>query len=203
MIANVLFYLTAIKAIFFKLEREYMNIVESTTHKDFNIQIYLDEDTFSPRDWDNLATIVCFHNRYDIGDKHDFKSPDELQDFLKSNEVYYLPIYAYIHGGITISTTPFHCPFDSGQLGYIYITKKRVNDEGIRDPYKVLKQEVETYNDYLVGNCYGYSIYDKNGEFVTGCGGFIGHSDFCLSEARIEADYLNRTLPKQFSFAFA
>jgi|LakMenE18May11ns_1017448.scaffolds.fasta_scaffold9946187_10 hypothetical protein len=181
------------------------NIVESLSYKSFNIQVYKEDDFFNPREWDNRTKMVCFHGRYELGDKHEFRSPESLEEFLTANKanLYVLPLYLYDHGGITISTTPFNCRFDSGQVGFIYITKEKALDEGIHDPFKTMKQEVETYNDYLVGNCYGYSIYDEQGEYLDSCGGYLGHHNFCMEEAKSQADYLDRTLPKQYALALA
>ncbi len=40
-----------------------------------------------------------------------------------------LPLYLYDHGGITMRTNPFSCPWDSGQVGWIYAPKKTFIDE--------------------------------------------------------------------------
>jgi hypothetical protein len=37
-------------------------------------------------------------------------------------------LYLYDHGGITISTGPFSCPRDSGQVGFIYASHKQIRD---------------------------------------------------------------------------
>ena len=40
-----------------------------------------DTDFANPRANDNLGVMVCFHRRYNLGDKHDFKEPE---DFVRS-----------------------------------------------------------------------------------------------------------------------
>jgi len=41
-----------------------------------------------------------------------------------------LPLYLYDHGGITMSTNPFSCPWDDGgQVGWIYASKQKFIDE--------------------------------------------------------------------------
>ena len=43
----------------------------------FVIDVVQDEAPFNPRkENDNLSKMICFHSRYDLGDKHDFKSKD-------------------------------------------------------------------------------------------------------------------------------
>lgn len=182
-----------------------MENVKSFEHEGLKIDIWHDHDPIDPREWDNIGKMVCFHNRYKLGDDHDFKDPQEFNDFLleEKDNIFYLPLYLYDHSGITMSIKPFNCGWDSGQVGYIYITKKRAEEEGLSDPYKTLEHEVKEYNHYLVGNCYGYTIEDKDGEFLESCGGFLGYDDFAKEEAIEMVKYLDRTLPKQYDLAMA
>jgi hypothetical protein len=112
-----------------------------------------------------------------------------------------LPLYLYDHSGITISTSPFGCNWDSGQIGWIFITNQTIKDEGI-DESKVeeyLKGEVETYDKYLTGEVYRYSIYeietcDKGHEhknYVEGCGGYFGEEE-CESEGQSVLQHLEK-----------
>lgn len=94
-----------------------------------------------------------------------------------------LPVYMLDHSNVALSTTPFGCPWDSGQVGYIWQTF-----ESIRENYRWkvittkrravvaanLKIEVEVYNDWQSGNCYWFETLDEDGEQVDSCGGFIG-----------------------------
>ncbi len=104
-----------------------------------------------------------------------------LDDFI---ERYYilLPVYIYDHSGITISTGPFHCPWDSGQVGFIYVSKEKVRKEyGWQRISKqraeriegYLKGEIKTYDQYLTGDVYGFVV-----ELEGACGGVI-EEDSC------------------------
>jgi len=169
--------------------------------KKYELKIEQDTDPMNPRtEWDNLGTMVCFHNRYELGDKTDYRSEDydnweELEKGIIKNEgeVIILPLYLYDHSGITISTNPFNCNFDSGRIGFIFMSKHKIKKEGI-DETKVieyLKGEVETYDKYLTGEVYRYTIYEvetcslghEHKNFVEGCGGFFGE-DECKSEGK-------------------
>lgn len=109
------------------------------------------------------------------------------QDIInKAIEKHYimLPIYMYDHSGITISTGPFSCKWDSGQVGFIYISKKKAKKEYnwknmSRDREKTIKEylegEVETYNQYLTGDVYGYFISNEEDDHIDSCWGFYGH----------------------------
>ncbi len=70
-----------------------------------------------------------------------------------------LPLYLYDHGGITMNTTGFYCPWDSGQVGYIYLTPTEIaaeygdtSPESYERARKYLIGEVETYDQYLTGD---------------------------------------------------
>lgn len=187
-----------------------MEAVHSESIGKYLIEIYQDSDTDSPRTWDNLGTMICFHRRYNLGDKHDYSSHDyssweEMKEaIIKQENVHtILPLYLYDHSGITISTGPFSCNWDSGQIGWIFVSKDKVKEEGI-DESKVedyLKGEVETYDQYLTGDVYGYKIYEvttcslghEHQEDLDSCWGFYGE-EYCLQEAK---DIVNHWIEKE------
>jgi hypothetical protein len=129
----------------------------------------------NPRSNDNLCTMVCFHNRYDLGDSHhtytqnNYSSWKELSEaILKDHDVCaILPLYLYDHSGITMSTGEFHCKWDSGQVGFIYITTKEAIEtwgEGsdyVKKAEVCLQHEVEEYDKYLTGDVYQYEIIEQ------------------------------------------
>jgi hypothetical protein len=99
-----------------------------------------------------------------------------------------LPLYLYDHSGITISTGAFNCPWDSGQIGYIYVTKEAIKKEftyqkvtkkARQKAIDIMQLEVKTYDQYLTGSVYGYVIEptDKNKsiECDDSCWGFFGY----------------------------
>lgn len=182
---------------------------QPTTTKEigkYRIKIYPDDMTESPRNDDNLGKMICFHRRYDLGDKHDYKRDsfrfvEDLKKTIIKNEnvAVILPLYLYDHSGITISTTPFSCRFDSGQVGWVVVSKEKLREEYsvkrltkaiIEKATKVLEGEVETYDQYLTGDVYRFKIVEvstcdkghEHEEVVDSCGGFYGE-DECISEA--------------------
>ena len=166
----------------------------------FLIEISYDEYPGSPREWDNLGTMVCFHRRYSLGDKHNYNFNhydgwDEMkEDIIKQENVHtILPLYLYDHSGITISTSPFSCRWDSGQVGWIFISKDKVKKEGIDESKveKYLEGEVGEYDKYLTGEVYCYRVYEINTcslghehkELIDSCCGFYDFEQ-CLEEAK-------------------
>jgi len=165
------------------------------------LEIYQDENPESPRTWDNLGTMVCFHNRYNLGDdkklhnlsKNDFNSWLELQNHIakKLDAAVILPLFLYDHSGITMKTSPFDCRWDSGQVGFIFVTKKqarenfskkRVSDSLKKKLITYLEGEVETYDQYLTGEMYGFKLSTvstcdqghEHKEETDSCWGFYG-----------------------------
>ena len=106
-----------------------------------------------------------------------------------------LPVYLRDHSGLSISTHSFNDPWDSGQTGIIFASIDKIREEygvetitpEIRQKAEdLLRGEVEQYDAYLNGECYGYELY-KSGEVVDSCWGFTGAFDKACEDI---ADYL-------------
>ena len=156
-----------------------------------------DDEPINPRENENYSTMVCFHKRYNLGDKTDLKSDmfsgwEELYNHLKKDlkAIMILPLYLYDHSGISMKVGSFHgllpqghAEFDSGQVGFIYITAENVKELGI-DKSKIdqyLRGEVETYNKYLTGDVYCIVREDYNKDKgqtnYDVVGGYYGYED--------------------------
>lgn len=218
--------------------------------------ILYDSDPESPRDWENLATIVSWHSRYSLGDGKDNNRSGSIGEWLEEmicelgleydnydlplrrltteadaankeyrmgthwtynkaeragkwehienanpaltfhdfmdalnngedwaiaeawarierTETVIVPLYCYEHGGITISTGRFSCPWDSGQFGFAYVTEEKIKElnsgsagkwigknraERAAKVREIINGEIETYDQYLRGNVYGIVV---------------------------------------------
>jgi len=183
--------------------------VHTEVYKDHTIHIQPDDDNESPRtSMDNLATMVCFHKRYNLGDTghgfrfEDYNSWEELEKAIRKQEdvAAILPVYMYDHSGLTINTTGFSCPWDSGQIGFVFISKKKIREEYsvkrispkiLKQTIKVIQEEIETYDQYLRGDIYGYVIDGPDEENMNSCWGFYGY-DYCIDEAKGVIDYMTK-----------
>ena len=161
---------------------------------EYTLEVLSDDCPESPRNWDNLCTMVCWHGRYDLGDKHNYDDVDDFLDGLcfrilykdcdelyglnwqdkfkmldESNLILIKPINMYDHSGITVSTSsvyPYNDPWDAGYVGFIYVTKKTIFEEcgDITEENwkeradKYLEGEMETYDQYLRGDVYGFKL---------------------------------------------
>lgn len=201
---------------------------------EYTLNIINDDYPDSPRNWDNLCTMICWSRDYDLGDKHNFENPDELMQHLyldvtgkhwcddhdsdswrdvykelkATNLVLIKAIKIYDHSGITVSTSnsyPYNDRWDAYCVGFIYVTKKTIFEECSditeenwkEQADKYLEGEMETYDQYLRGDVYGYkltktvTLFDicphcgevlkayEDEEDVDSCWGFYGD---CLEE---------------------
>jgi len=103
-----------------------------------------------------------------------YHDDENLDEWIEENMVY-LPIYMYEHGDITISTTPFSCRWDSGQIGYIFAIKEDyeriTGNKWDKEKVKAcLEAEVAEYDRYIQGPHYVLAIddiiMDQNGNIV-------------------------------------
>lgn len=134
------------------------SMISSHSFPTGRIEIWPDEDAESPRDWDNLGTMTCWHRRYILGDKHKFDDSQELffhlarqihPEFPHADDVEWsegtwqdrlqqiidkhyavLPLYLMDHSGISMSTGAFSCPWDSGQVGFIWMGLEKAQEIG-------------------------------------------------------------------------
>jgi len=179
--------------------------------KGYRIHLEQDEDAPNPcEDFDMLGTMVCWHRRYTLGHVQPKCGHYEYAESIRCNGLVMLPLFLYDHSGITMRTTPFDCPWDSGQVGFIYTTPekireclqvKRLTKKVLAKVDEILVNEVKVYDQYLTGDVWYYWVEDAEGERIDelGCGGFYG-SDYALEEARAAVDYYDAHEPKQLEF---
>lgn len=171
-------------------------------------EIYVDPEPCSPVEWDNLGEITYNRSGRNVLGTHPKTAEEDakIARMVRDGEAYGLPVWAYVHSGSTIQaalTNPFACPWDSGRSGWVYVMRdKALKEFGRKLPSRklkfrildVLKGEVETFDQYLRGEVYGYRI--KHGdETVDSCWGMYGF-DYCVQAAEEELEReLNRIHP--------
>ena len=164
----------------------------------FSVQIVQDMDAESPREWDNLGEMICFHRRYELGDKHSYPSMEDVQESIVKGDIV-LPLYLYDHSGITMRTdTAMFRAMDSqswdwGCTGVIVARAEKIRSEwGVKRISPKIRQrvidnleaEVDTYDKFLTGDTWGYTIESEDGTVLDSCFGFYGHEDAEQEAAR-------------------
>lgn len=159
-----------------------------------------DEDCQCPGDYMLGKIYYTKGSRYLLGTEAvDSGCMLEISTAIRAGELVGLPVYAYIHSGTQLSTTPFSCPFDSGPTGFIACNRedakgwfgKDVPEERVLE---VLRSEVEEFSKFLQGDVYNITILVDGKEEET-IGGFYGF-DYAVEEAKVIAEGFVKQLEK-------
>lgn len=75
----------------------------------------------------------------------------EIRDGVHSGDLVGLPVFAYIHSGVALSTTEFSDPWDSGRSGFVYSEDKSVTHDQLRG-------YLAAFNQYLDGDVWGFVV---------------------------------------------
>ena len=162
------------------------------------LEITHDENAESPREWDNLGYMITVDSRYNSPDSNELiesivrdtgseaESLEEHVMMIKeaieedSNEkvLAIYPVTKYEHGGIVYSLGEKH-GFDYSNNGFYIVTDKTAEVLGTKrkDFVKVIEQEIETYNSWVNGEMYCFTLYDSKGDFEDSCCGFYNIED--------------------------
>jgi len=178
------------------------------------LRTYIDEDLGSPRDPDQnevFGKLILFMrgNSSGLGDKHEY---EDIEAFLEANpekDGICKKVFGYIHSGTVLriaEENPFHDPWDSGFAGFFYVSKaemrktygrKNVTARIVKRTESEMKYCIDTYNQWLAGENYGFRVFDASGEEIDSCWGFYGsdpEENAIFENANVEAkDVLTTT----------
>jgi hypothetical protein len=171
----------------------------------YRITISYDDCAESPREWDNVSTMLCWHSHYNLGDEQvDTDRYNNFEEIIadlveEHGQIMWMPLYLYDHSGLAISTSAARfsaidsAGWDWGCVGIAYIPhskiianwsneKDGVTEDALNKAENSVKAEVEVYDDYVKGFVYCVSVEDADGNYVDSLGGIFG-----CDEARQEA----------------
>jgi hypothetical protein len=113
-----------------------------------------------------VATPLAeFQSQFDeIYERHDGETFARYMRIFHGIEV--LPVYLYDHSAVALSVGSFvgraqHAEWDSGMVGFAYITPKKLEETGITDYEGAISTEVETLGQWMNGEVYGYVIEER------------------------------------------
>lgn len=168
--------------------------VEEYEHEGVPVIIYQDENPSSPREWCNLGEMVCWHGRYDLGDRkpegQEIKALERggmrlLERYLRivAGATVVIPLGLIDHSGISMyagggAHWSDSAGWDSGTVGFMFDTP--ATREQCGSPLDLIEKglldEIETYDQYLTGDVYGYVVADGRDD-EDSCWGFYGIED--------------------------
>lgn len=144
------------------------------------VEIKIRRDDFYDNDDDSdFGVFVAGHRRRNIGTLNGEEGRQFMEDLEEG--AFKIPVYAYEHSGIALSTSPFSCRWDSGQVGWWVFTSENLvriyNEDTPETRAKALegvKHQLSYLNDISDGNVWGYEIVDFDGHVADSCWGFVG-----------------------------
>jgi hypothetical protein len=156
-------------------------------YRGYEIQIEQETDVESPRvSAEPLGTFAMIHGNYGFGDDghgvdfSSYQSWDEVRAAIRrENDIaVILPVYMLDHSGITISTSSFSCKWDSGQIGFTFVTKAEAREmygwkaitkarSALLKSY--LEEGIKELDSWVRGEVYWFKV-----EGIDSCGGFYG-----------------------------
>jgi hypothetical protein len=166
------------------------DVHETLEHNGFTINIIHDDTPGSPDEWnDEGVFLVGFHRDFTVV-TDDIKSPEDVEPYMDDPDYEVFLLEAYIHSGVRLalagSAQAAGFPdrrWDVSRVGYVLVKLSEVAEGMAR---KCAEGLVETWNQYLSGDVWGYVITDSDGEEVESvfsCWGFYG-LDACIEEAK-------------------
>ena len=166
------------------IERKRVGKYEIRIKYDMDARSYMDPaEEFDPFE------ILYTSTHYTLGTRH-MGSGEDIEEYAKEIEEeggLVLPVFAYIHGGVSMSTGSFGDPWDSGQSGVIVLSKedwdKHFPGYEKERIYEAMSATVKTFGKWANGEVYYFEIVDRiTGDEVDTCGGF-----FSMKEAMAHA----------------
>lgn len=147
-------------------------MIHREDYKGYTIEIHRDTGAEGPESWeDDCVFLTTTRNRY-FEVRRQGCNPEDAEN----PHHYRYPLYAYCHSGVVLGLAPFACPWDSWQIGVVYIAKEEVDNKA--HGKALAAQCVEAWNQYLSGEIYGYTITNGDDEgLVDSCWGFYGPWD--------------------------
>jgi hypothetical protein len=157
------------------------------------------DDCSQAPDWyESVKIAYRKSSRYTLGNHG--VSVDEMQEIeekIESGELVGLPVYAYVHSGVALSTSPFGDPWDSGQSGFVFADPKRMAKEFGEDfDFKeILESAVKDLSTYLQGDVYVIRVF-VDGEEKDVIGGHYG-LEYAKQEAKELAEIHAKLLERK------
>lgn len=142
------------------------------TYRGMEIKAMQDLNPEDPRECDGFGNMICFHKRYQLGDEHNM-TVEEAKEGTRREDTIARPIYMLDHSGITIGTSPFGCPWDSGQVGWIYATHDEIKrDLGVSEitpgieaqVVRMLESIIKEYDYFVRGDIWLVWVEDEDGD---------------------------------------
>lgn len=136
------------------------------------------------KDWDSGISFLVNPDNRDFGGLNTKNAPEEES----KDWAFLFPLYGFSHGGQSVSLSPFGCPWDSGKIGLVGITKDSLKnyfgkDKTEKEAMDCVEALLTDLNFYLSGDCWIVQIQEKtcdkcdNWETIESVAGYFGREN--------------------------
>jgi hypothetical protein len=177
--------------------------MKTINYKGYFIKIDNDNECMeNPDDWGNEDSFLVYDHR-DFEIKREGFDPGDIYEQMREtgepifNGYFYLPVYAYIHSGVSLQLKRWfnglpqgHNEFDVSFKGFVLV-KKEKGSYTMEKAYTIAESIIDTWNDYLHGNVWNFRAEDKNENIIDSCCGFYGDPEKSglMEEAKSSIDF--------------
>lgn len=163
----------------------------------FSLRIEQDTDAQSPEEWgDDALFLVADHRQFYVKPPKESTFESVVEDYKKTHHVFGLE--AYIHSGVVLALSREGSfpdrNWDVSQLGAVFVSKQEWKTRKAAE--KAARGHIETWNQYLSGDVYGFIVEDSDGEHVDSCWGFYGGEKDALAEGKVMLRHAFETAKK-------
>ena len=153
----------------------------------FTVETWLDQDAGQFENpaqdfWDQGVQFVTWERNSTLSDLHSWEDKEAVVRIAEKDGCTVFSLYKYEHGAVAYKTSPFSCPWDSGQVGFVIVAAD------YDDPQNVAEACCKAVTGWCNGEYYGFSVKDEDDEILECCGGF-DDSDWALAEGVDQANY--------------
>lgn len=139
-------------------------------------------------DQDDTIKVCTFERNSTETGQHPFDEPNEAVTWAAENGHEVIGLFKYEHGSVAyraaFGENPFHCPWDSGQVGVVLVNEKHRRTYDDRPVLEAVNALLDTWSSWCNGTMYGWSVApsDDADEHLDSCWGY-----YSVEEAMGEA----------------
>jgi len=157
--------------------------IEKINYKGKVIEIYQDLDCQSPEDWgEDGIFLVNYHRDFEVR-RDEIITEDDVRTWYQGEKIkqqknfFIFQLSMLSHSGVWLSlNSSFACDaggWDTSRVGVVLVSKKEAKTK--EKAVKLASGLIESWNDYLSGNVYGYVITGiEDSKILDSCWNFYG-----------------------------
>ncbi|WP_448506069.1 hypothetical protein [Immundisolibacter sp.] len=179
---------------------------EKVEYKGITIEIFQDEYSESPDQWDNDKCFLVYDHRDFFVERKGFDPQNIFNNVWEKDKLYkgyyVFGVDAYIHSGVALAlkgtSEAYRFPdrrWDVSFKGFALV-KREAGSYKREDAFNMAKDLIKVWNQYLSGDVWNYHIP----EYDEGYYSYYGY-DICLDAAKDMVDHLQEIKEEEYEEA--